>query len=73
MLYRKAYYLERSEPPAGSAEYLVWVKDMEACHNELQFLIEKQRSGPVGMVKCFVDIGSNAIRSWPEFQNQMGD
>jgi len=63
MLYRKAYYLERSEPAAGSAEFLVWQKDMEECHNELQLLIEKQRAGPVGTVKVFCDIGCNSVRS----------
>lgn len=73
MLYRKAYYLERSEPPVGSPEHLTWQTQLEGCHNELQFLIEKQRAGPVGMVKCLVDIGCNAIRSWPDFQNQMGE
>lgn len=64
MLYRKAYYLERSEPAAGSAEYLVWQTEMQECANELQLLIEKQRAGPVGMVRTFCDIGANAIRSW---------
>jgi replicative DNA helicase len=64
MLYRKAYYLERSEPPAGSAEYMVWQTEMEQCCNELLCLIEKQRAGPVGTVKCFIDVGCNAIRSW---------
>ncbi len=62
MLYRKAYYLERSEPALGSAEHLVWQKELESCHNELQCLVEKQRSGPVGTVKLFCDIGANAIR-----------
>lgn len=63
MLYRKAYYLERSEPPAGTAEYLVWVKELEGCHNELQLLVEKNRSGPVGAIKVFCDIGANAVRN----------
>jgi len=64
MLYRKAYYLERSEPPVGSAEHLVWQKELEGCHNELLLLVEKQRAGPVGSIKVFCDIGSNAIRTW---------
>ncbi len=63
MLYRKAYYLERSEPPEGSAEHLVWQAELGQCVNEIQLLVEKQRSGPVGTVKCFMDIGCNAVRS----------
>lgn len=73
MLYRKAYYLERSEPAAGSAEHLVWVREMEDCHNELQLLVEKQRAGPVGAVKCFVDIGCNAVRNAVNDQPMNGD
>ncbi len=64
MLYRKAYYLERSEPAVGSAEHMVWQTEIEQCHNELLLLIEKQRAGPVGSIKCFIDVGCNAIRSW---------
>ena len=71
MLYRKSYYLERSEPAAGSAEFLVWQKELENCHNELQLLIEKNRAGPVGSVKVFCDIGANAIRTLPSNQGDM--
>ncbi len=63
MLYRKAYYLERAEPTPRSAEHLVWQTEISGCINELQLLIEKQRAGPVGSVKCFIDIGCNAVRS----------
>jgi replicative DNA helicase len=75
MLYRKAYYLERSEPPAGSAEFLVWQQEMEQCCNDLSLLIEKQRAGPVGTVRVFCDIGSNAIRTLPAYStpDQMGE
>lgn len=68
MLYRKAYYLERSEPAAGSAEFLVWQKEMEDCHNELHLGIEKNRAGPVGSVKVFCDIGCNAVRNYSNDQ-----
>lgn len=74
MLYRKAYYLERSEPAAGSAEFLVWQKEMEDCHNELHLGIEKNRAGPVGSVKVFCDIGCNAVRNYSNDQYlPMGD
>lgn len=64
MLYRKAYYLERSEPATGSAEHLIWQRELEDCHNELQLGIEKNRAGPVGSVKCFIDVGCNAVRNY---------
>jgi replicative DNA helicase len=70
MLYRKAYYLERSEPAVGSADHLVWQKELENCHNELNLGVEKNRAGPVGNVKCFIDVGCNVIRSW---DHQMGE
>jgi replicative DNA helicase len=62
MIYREAYYLERKEPPVGSAEHLVWEQSMERCLNEMQMIVEKQRSGPIGTVKVFCDVASNAIR-----------
>ena len=62
MLYREAYYLERKEPPAGSAEYLVWSDRLQACYNEMHMIVEKQRSGPIGTVKVYCDVASNAIR-----------
>jgi len=64
MLYRKAYYLERSEPAAGTADHMVWQRELEDCHNELQLGIEKNRAGPVGSVKCFIDVGCNAVRNF---------
>ncbi len=73
MLYRKAYYLERSEPPAGSAEFIVWQNEIEQCCNELHLLIEKQRSGPVGTIKCFVDVGCNAVRTLPSYCMPKGE
>lgn len=64
LLYREAYYLSRKEPPAGSAEYILWEQGMNACANRLDVEVAKQRSGPVGPVKLFCDIGANAIRNW---------
>lgn len=62
MIYREAYYLERKEPPIGSAEHLAWQTSMERCLNEMQMIVEKQRMGPVGSIKVFCDVASNAIR-----------
>ena len=63
ILYRPAYYLEKKEPPAGSAEYIIWADEMEKVHNRLDVHIEKQRSGPVGVVRLFCDVACNAIRN----------
>lgn len=62
MIYREAYYLERKEPKAGSAEYLVWADSMQRCANEMHMIVEKQRMGPIGTVKVFCDVSANAIR-----------
>lgn len=62
MIYREAYYLERKEPPAGSAEHLVWTENMARCLNEMNLIVEKNRMGPIGNVKVYCDVASNAIR-----------
>ena len=62
MIYREAYYLERKEPPAGSAEYLVWSDRMQQCYHKMQMIVEKQRMGPIGSIEVYCDIASNALR-----------
>lgn len=64
LLYREAYYLGRKEPPAGSTEYIIWEQEISACANRLDVEIAKQRSGAVGTVRLFCEIGCNAIRNW---------
>lgn len=63
MLYREAYYLEMKEPPAGSAEHLVWMDSMEGCRNKIEVMLAKQRAGPIGSIELFCDIGCNAVRN----------
>jgi replicative DNA helicase len=62
MIYREAYYLERKEPKAGTAEHLIWMAAMENALNKMQMIVEKQRMGPIGSVEVFCDVASNAIR-----------
>jgi replicative DNA helicase len=62
ILYRAAYYLAKKEPPAGSAEFLIWTKEMESVEHRLEVAIEKQRRGPVGTVRLFCDIACNVVR-----------
>lgn len=61
-LYRPAYYLQNTEPAAGTPEFLKWQEDMAAAHNKLFAIIAKQRMGPTGTIELFCDIGSNAVR-----------
>lgn len=61
-LYRPAYYLEQREPLAGSSDFLVWADEMDKVADRLDAIIAKQRSGPLGTVRLFCNIGSNAIR-----------
>lgn len=71
MLYRKAYYLMRSEPPSGTAEHIKWEKELSEWHNKLDLGIEKNRNGPTGPVRVMVDIACNAVRDLvaePDYQ-----
>jgi replicative DNA helicase len=59
LLYREAYYLERSpehddQDRAASVEH------------DIELMIHKNRSGPICTLKAFVDIASNVIRDYPE-------
>lgn len=55
LLYREAYYLERSTADGD---------DVKAVHAkyDMDLLIQKNRSGPICNLKAFVDIACNAIR-----------
>lgn len=55
LLYRPAYYLERSSEQAD--------KDSAAfVENDLELLIHKNRSGPLCTPKAFIDVACNAVR-----------
>ena len=61
-LYRPAYYLERmrSDDPEENA-----ARDAQLARvrNKLEWIIDKNRNGRVGVVESFVDIGANAVRN----------
>jgi len=63
MVYREAYYLERKEPPIGTAEHVVWQEAMTRCFNKLMLIVEKNRMGPIGTIEVYCDIASNAVRN----------
>lgn len=59
LLYREAYYLERSNDQAD--------RDSAALvENEIELLIQKNRSGPTCNIKAFVDVACNAVRDVSE-------
>jgi len=49
-VYRPEYYLEKSEPQAGTAEHITWQEKMSQIHNQAQIIIGKQRHGPTGVI-----------------------
>jgi replicative DNA helicase len=61
-LYRAAYYLEKQRFDDRDAERAR--QDMlEQVRNKIEFGVDKNRNGRVGIVDAFVDIGANAIRN----------
>lgn len=48
-VYREAYYLERAEPDKDrSGEWADWRQALDRCVDELEIIVLKQRSGPIG-------------------------
>jgi replicative DNA helicase len=61
-LYRAAYYLEKQrfdDPDAERARQEM----LEQVRHKIEFGVDKNRNGRVGIVDAFVDIGANAIRN----------
>jgi replicative DNA helicase len=65
LLYRDAYYLERSSAP-GDFELAAQKR------NEIELLIAKNRSGPICNLKAFIDVACNALRDKPEDERRFG-
>jgi replicative DNA helicase len=61
-LYREAYYLEREKGGGHEAEIERSDKLM-ACLNKLEFIIAKQRNGPLSTIELFADMGCSAVRN----------
>jgi replicative DNA helicase len=58
LLYRDAYYLERSADADDQAR-------ATAVENEMELLIHKNRSGPICNLKVFADVACNVVRDLP--------
>lgn len=66
LLYREAYYLERSADRADR-DSAVFVE------NKMELLIQKNRSGPTCNLEAFVDVACNAVRDAEIGMNDRSD
>lgn len=60
-LYREAYYLER-EKATGERED-ERIQRLSDCTNKLEFIIAKQRNGPLKTIDLFADMACSAVRN----------
>lgn len=61
-LYREAYYLER-EKGGGQDKEAERTERLIECQNKLEFIIAKQRNGPLATVDLFADMACSAVRN----------
>lgn len=72
LLYREAYYLERSKPQ-GSAELMEWNSKLDGCKSTVEAIVAKSRHGEIGSVFLEWDGARTWIRDFekalpqPEF------
>ncbi len=61
-LFREAYYLakEKGKDPDAEADRM---DRLIACQNKLEFIIAKQRNGPVKTIDLYIDIACSAVRN----------
>jgi replicative DNA helicase len=61
-LFREAYYLEKEKAKDADDEVERTQRLIE-CRNKLEFIIGKQRNGPIKTIDLFVDIACSAVRN----------
>lgn len=61
-LYREAYYLARQEPKPGTHEHGEWQLDMEAAHNKIEIIVDKNRMGSTGAITAFCDPAVSVVQ-----------
>lgn len=60
-VHREAYYLERT----GNSDIpdIDRHDKLQACKHDIEFIVAKQRQGPIGTITCWCDPGLNAVRN----------
>ncbi|MFC3208193.1 replicative DNA helicase [Aquamicrobium soli] len=61
-LFREAYYLEKEKAKDADDE-VERSQRLIDCQNKLEFIIGKQRNGPVKTIDLFIDIACSAVRN----------
>ena len=59
--YRDEYYLERSEPPAGTPEHTEWADKMSAARNTMELILAKNRHGPTVTKTIYANMSTSAF------------